>query len=86
LGLLEKSRQMALFLQAVRRRKASCHTASCVLSRLIVVMLASVGVFQFGDWLRYDLDPLRWTPDCGVRPEEGALDGASVEIPAGVPA
>jgi transposase InsO family protein len=33
-----------------------------------------------------DLDPLRWTPDSGVTPEEGALCGASVEVPAGVPA
>jgi hypothetical protein len=33
-----------------------------------------------------DLDPLWWTPDSGVRPEEGALVGASIEVPAGVPA
>lgn len=32
------------------------------------------------------VDPVWWTPDSGVTPEEGALRGASVEVPAGVPA
>jgi hypothetical protein len=32
------------------------------------------------------VDPLWWTPDSGVRPGEGVPDGASVEVPGGVPA
>lgn len=35
---------------------------------------------------KHELDPVSWTPDCGVGPLEGVPDGSSVEVFAGVPA